>query len=77
MKLSDFIIKPLIIGYRYLISPLLGAPCRFQPTCSCYAIEAYEKHGIFRATWLTIWRVCRCNPWGGHGYDPVPEPDKK
>lgn len=76
MKLSSIIVKPFIFVYKYAISPLLGAPCRFQPTCSCYAEEAFEKHNFIRASWLTLWRLLRCNPWGGHGYDPVPEPTK-
>ncbi|MEL6317812.1 MAG: membrane protein insertion efficiency factor YidD [Pseudomonadota bacterium] len=61
--------------YRYVISPLKPPTCRFQPTCSSYALEALAKHGAARGTWLTIRRVARCHPWGGSGYDPVPEPD--
>jgi hypothetical protein len=60
--------------YQLAISPLLGSSkCRFQPTCSHYAIEAIEKWGPFKGTWLAIRRIFRCHPWGGHGYDPVPE----
>ncbi len=51
--------------------------CRFVPTCSHYAIKAYEIHGFFIGTYLTIKRILRCNPWGGYGYDPVPERKKK
>lgn len=58
--------------YRLVISPLLGSNCRFQPTCSSYALEALEKHGAFKGGALAIWRILRCNPWGGSGYDPVP-----
>lgn len=47
--------------------------CRFVPTCSNYAIEAYQKYGFFIGTYLTIKRILKCNPWGGYGYDPVPE----
>lgn len=51
--------------------------CRYIPTCSNYAIEALEKHGSIRGSYLTIKRILRCNPWGGSGYDPVPERKKK
>ncbi len=51
--------------------------CRYIPTCSNYAIEAFEKRGFFVGMWLTIKRILRCNPWGGRGYDPVPERKKK
>ena len=49
------------------------SPCRFQPTCSSYALEALEVHGALRGSWLAIRRLGRCHPWGGHGWDPVPE----
>jgi putative membrane protein insertion efficiency factor len=62
----------LIRIYQYLISPILGKSCRFTPTCSHYGVEAITKHGPFRGGWLTLKRIARCNPWGGHGYDPVP-----
>ena len=58
--------------YRFAISPWLGANCRFDPTCSSYAIEALEVHGILKGTWLAVKRIGRCHPWGGAGYDPVP-----
>lgn len=58
--------------YRLLISPWLGNNCRFEPSCSAYAIEALEKHGAFRGSRLTLRRIARCHPWGGSGYDPVP-----
>ena len=67
--------KPLIWlvrFYQVCISPLKPACCRFTPTCSAYAIEALRKHGPIKGLWLAIWRVLRCNPWGGSGYDPVP-----
>lgn len=64
-----------IKGYRLILSPYLGHSCRFQPTCSAYAIEALQTHGPFRGLWLTLRRVVRCNPWGGSGYDPVPPVD--
>ncbi len=62
----------LVKLYRVTISPLLGANCRYQPTCSAYAIEALQTHGAFRGSVLAAKRIARCHPWGGHGYDPVP-----
>jgi uncharacterized protein len=62
----------LIKMYQYLLSPLLGASCRFTPTCSEYGVQAIKKHGPFYGGWLTLKRIARCNPWGGHGHDPVP-----
>ncbi len=58
--------------YQLTISPLLGPQCRYVPTCSQYALEAFKKYGVFKGLWLTIKRVASCNPWGGHGHDPVP-----
>lgn len=58
--------------YRYAISPWLPDACRYTPTCSQYAIEALKKHGPLRGSWLAIKRIVSCNPWGGHGHDPVP-----
>ena len=49
------------------------SPCRFDPSCSTYALEALERHGAARGTWLTLRRLVRCHPWGGHGWDPVPD----
>jgi len=62
----------LIRLYQWIISPILGPKCRFTPTCSQYALEAFKKHGVFKGLWLTVRRLSRCHPWGGHGYDPVP-----
>jgi uncharacterized protein len=62
----------LIRGYQLLLSPWLGNNCRFQPTCSGYAIEAIRTHGVLRGSWLSGRRIARCHPWGGHGHDPVP-----
>ena len=60
--------------YQRAISPLIGgrAACRFTPTCSQYTKDAIVKYGVVQGTWLGLKRVCRCNPWGGCGYDPVP-----
>ena len=60
--------------YQLLISPLLLPSCRFLPSCSDYAIEAIDRHGAVRGPGLALWRLARCNPWGGSGYDPVPDP---
>jgi uncharacterized protein len=62
----------LIRLYQVIISPILGPKCRFTPSCSHYGIEALKKHGVIKGLWLTIKRIGRCHPWGGHGYDPVP-----
>ncbi|MDZ7716301.1 MAG: membrane protein insertion efficiency factor YidD [Balneolaceae bacterium] len=73
--------KYLFIGlirlYQLIISPWMPSSCRYQPTCSHYGIEAFQKHGAFKGFWLTLKRVSRCHPWGSHGYDPVPEPETK
>lgn len=73
--LRDGLVAVLIIPvklYQWLLSPWLGASCRFTPTCSSYAIEALKKHGPIKGLYLAFWRILRCNPWGGHGHDPVP-----
>ncbi|MCF8382217.1 MAG: membrane protein insertion efficiency factor YidD [Chlorobium sp.] len=62
----------LIRFYRAYLSPLLGPSCRYYPTCSQYALEAYDAHNFFYASCLTIWRILRCNPFSKGGYDPVP-----
>lgn len=67
----------LINFYRKNISPFKGPTCRFQPTCSQYAIEAIEKRGVFVGIILSVYRILRCNPFCKGGYDPVPEPKRK
>lgn len=62
----------LVRLYRLAISPWLGSNCRFDPTCSSYAIEALQKHGVLQGSWLAAKRIARCHPWGSSGYDPVP-----
>ncbi|HLY58554.1 MAG TPA: membrane protein insertion efficiency factor YidD [Stellaceae bacterium] len=62
----------LIWLYRMLISPILGANCRFEPSCAAYAQEAVRCHGAGRGTLMAVRRVARCHPWGGSGWDPVP-----
>lgn len=67
----------LVWLYRYAISPLLGANCRFEPSCSVYATEALRRYGGLRGGWLMLKRIGRCHPWGGSGYDPVPGVDSE
>lgn len=62
----------LVRAYRTFISPLYLPTCRFQPTCSQYAIEAIERHGVLKGSWLATRRICRCHPFHPGGYDPVP-----
>jgi uncharacterized protein len=63
----------LIRLYQLTISPSLGPVCRYSPSCSHYAYEAIERHGLIKGVWLGIRRLLRCRPMGGSGYDPVPE----
>ncbi len=76
MKLLRKITIKILIGmvrlYQGMISPYLGAKCRYEPTCSAYAIEALSKYGVLRGGWLSTKRICSCHPWGGKGFDPVP-----
>jgi putative membrane protein insertion efficiency factor len=62
----------LVKGYRLLLSPWLGGGCRFEPTCSLYAIGALERHGAIGGGYLALRRLARCHPWCGGGHDPVP-----
>lgn len=71
-KAVTFILCLPIAFYQTCISPLTPASCRFTPTCSEYAKQALKKHGPIKGLYLAIWRILRCNPWGGSGYDPVP-----
>jgi putative membrane protein insertion efficiency factor len=67
------LLRGLIRGYQLLISPVLGPSCRYLPSCSDYAAEAIQRHGALAGGWLALKRLARCHPWGGSGYDPVPE----
>ena len=69
--LGWLLFQPIRFYQRY-ISPLTPPTCRFTPSCSNYAIQAIRKHGPFKGLALAVWRILRCNPWGGSGYDPVP-----
>jgi hypothetical protein len=70
------VVRRILIGvvrvYQVALSPLTPPSCRYTPTCSAYAIEALERYGAVRGSWLTTRRLLRCHPWGGKGYDPVP-----
>lgn len=68
----SFIFLAIIRFYQLFISPFLGANCRYTPTCSQYGKEAILKYGPFKGGWMALKRIARCNPWGGHGHEPVP-----
>ena len=70
------ILLALLRFYKRAISPLLPNACIYTPTCSEYAMEAIQKHGVLKGAGLAVWRVLRCNPFAKGGYDPVPEPKK-
>ena len=73
--MREIIIFPfvfLIKIYQFLISPIIGKNCRFNPTCSNYALEALKKHGLVLGMYYSIIRISKCHPWGGSGHDPVP-----
>ena len=69
-------LRTLIRLYRYFVSPILVPACRFHPSCSVYAEQALEEHGVLRGGWLAARRVCRCGPWHPGGVDPVPGKDQ-
>ncbi len=74
MEILKQVILGLIRGYRILISPLFPSHCRYQPTCSAYALEAIEQFGPWQGSWMAMRRVLRCHPFHPGGYDPVPTP---
>ena len=73
MNIFAHIVAAPVRLYRLVFSPWVGFNCRYQPTCSAYALEALEKHGALKGSWLTLRRLVRCHPSGGNGYDPVPD----
>jgi putative membrane protein insertion efficiency factor len=78
--MREIIIFPfvfLIKIYQFLISPVIGKNCRFNPTCSNYALEALKKHGLILGMYYSIIRISKCHPWGGSGHDPVPSKKTK
>lgn len=74
--LLTMVLVGLVRGYRLLISPILPPTCRYHPSCSAYALEALQVHGALKGTALASWRLMRCNPFSGGGYDPVPVPGR-
>lgn len=71
-KLLSFPFIILVKIYQLIVSPYLPNACRYTPTCSQYSIEAFTKYGPLKGLWLTLKRISRCHPWGGHGHDPLP-----
>ena len=71
-RIPRLAITMMIRGYQLFVAPILPPSCRFYPSCSHYAAEAIERHGICRGSTLALHRLVRCHPWGGSGYDPVP-----
>jgi uncharacterized protein len=69
------VMRALVRGYQVALSPYFGTQCRFYPTCSAYAMEALDRHGAARGSWLSLRRLCRCHPLHSGGFDPVPEID--
>jgi len=74
MTLLAHIVALPVRGYRLIFSPWVGMNCRYQPTCSAYALEALEKYGALKGSWLAFRRILRCHPFGGSGHDPIPDP---
>jgi putative membrane protein insertion efficiency factor len=69
----NWLLRRLVRLYQIVVSPALPPRCRYLPTCSDYAIEALARHGVAAGAWLALRRLLRCHPWGGSGYDPVPQ----
>jgi hypothetical protein len=75
MTPAAYLLALPVRAYRLALSPYVGHGCRYQPTCSVYALEALSRHGALKGGWLALRRIGRCHPLGGHGYDPVPGAD--
>ncbi len=71
-QLPAFLLILVVRVYQYTLSPFIGRSCRYTPSCSHYSIEALQKYGALKGSWLSLKRIASCNPWGGSGYDPVP-----
>jgi uncharacterized protein len=70
-QLPKFVVLQVLRTYKFIVSPVLPAACRYVPTCSEYAVEAVERYGAFRGGWMAVRRLLRCHPLAGSGYDPV------
>ena len=73
MTVMQRLLMGVVKGYRLFLSPWLGSSCRFEPTCSVYALQALERHGAAAGSYLTVRRLVRCHPWCDGGHDPVPQ----
>jgi putative membrane protein insertion efficiency factor len=71
MQCAKFVILQLLRAYKWAVSPMFPPACRYQPTCSEYAMEAIDRYGALRGGWMAMGRLLRCHPFGGSGYDPV------
>jgi uncharacterized protein len=74
---AGWVMRAAIRAYQLTIAPILPPSCRFEPSCSHYAAEAIARHGPWRGFGLALHRLLRCHPWGGSGYDPVPDPARR
>ncbi len=72
MRMATEFLRAVILCYRYALSPVLPGACRFDPSCSAYALDAVSRFGAWKGGWLALRRLGRCHPWGGWGHDPVP-----
>lgn len=80
MSFKSILTYPLVLlvkFYQIAISPYTPSTCRYEPSCSQYTLEALKKRGLFVGSWLSLKRIFSCNPWGGSGYDPVPDKNNK
>ena len=75
MTPAAYLLSLPVRAYRLVLSPYVGHGCRYQPTCSAYALDALNRHGAIKGGWLAVRRIGRCHPLGGSGYDPVPGAD--
>ena len=75
-RVTSLVLRAVIRTYQLVLSPLLPPSCRYLPTCSDYAVEAIERHGALIGVGIAVQRLARCHPWGGSGYDPVPDRER-
>lgn len=75
-RIAVFLLRATVRSYQLVVAPFLGANCRYLPSCSEYARDALGNHGALRGSALAIARICRCHPWGGSGWDPVPPAER-